>query len=279
MKNEKGVSLKQAIEKEKENQKCIDCNGQRPQWGSISFGVFLCLNCAGIHRSFGVNTTIVKSITMDIWEKKETAAMVIGGNKRLLEYLKKHNLIEISKKELYHHPKLTEYKKILQKEVEEQFKGEVEEKRPTHRQNSKHSPRPEIHKESSRKGNTKEKEGNKSISGGTIASSNTSYTPEHSYSSVSSLGGYANTYSSNVSDMFTKTVDYLYSKTATLAEQFSEKVVIPTSELLKDKQQQLKEYLKNKKEDKGEEVFSTGSNERSKKKEAFLERKSMEKWD
>ena len=37
-----------------DNSKCFDCGGDHPSWVSVNNGIFLCLNCAGIHRGFGV---------------------------------------------------------------------------------------------------------------------------------------------------------------------------------------------------------------------------------
>ena len=39
---------------------CFDCAsplGREPPWVSVSYGVTLCLNCAGVHRSFGVHVS------------------------------------------------------------------------------------------------------------------------------------------------------------------------------------------------------------------------------
>ena len=58
----------------------MDCQAVFPQWAGVSFGVLLCLVCAGKHRSLGVQTSVVKSLVMDAWSIHETRAMAIGGN-------------------------------------------------------------------------------------------------------------------------------------------------------------------------------------------------------
>ena len=46
-----------------ENAECADCiGGGRPAWASINCGVFICLNCAGLHRGFGVHVSQVSPV-------------------------------------------------------------------------------------------------------------------------------------------------------------------------------------------------------------------------
>jgi hypothetical protein len=33
------------------NEKCADCDSLNPTWASINFGITLCIDCSGIHRS------------------------------------------------------------------------------------------------------------------------------------------------------------------------------------------------------------------------------------
>ena len=68
-----------------ENAVCADCGmkgtGCRPTWASISLGVFMCLRCAGIHRSLGVNISQVRSCSLDVWAYSQVEFMArCGGN-------------------------------------------------------------------------------------------------------------------------------------------------------------------------------------------------------
>lgn len=45
------------------SQICVDCAEKNPQWASVSFGVFMCLECSGRHRALGVHISFVRSGT------------------------------------------------------------------------------------------------------------------------------------------------------------------------------------------------------------------------
>jgi len=70
------------------NNVCSDCSNIKPQWASVSYGTFVCLECSGHHRSLGVHLSFVRSIQMDSWTPKQIAAMEkSGGNKSLIDFL------------------------------------------------------------------------------------------------------------------------------------------------------------------------------------------------
>ncbi|XP_008327907.1 arf-GAP with dual PH domain-containing protein 2 [Cynoglossus semilaevis] len=59
------------------NSRCADCNAPDPDWASYKLGVFVCLNCSGIHRSL---SSRVKSIKLDYWEDELVEFMKSTGN-------------------------------------------------------------------------------------------------------------------------------------------------------------------------------------------------------
>lgn len=38
-----------------------------PEWASFNLGMFVCIDCSGIHRSLGAHVSKVKSIRLDDW--------------------------------------------------------------------------------------------------------------------------------------------------------------------------------------------------------------------
>ncbi|KAF5387667.1 hypothetical protein D9615_000627 [Tricholomella constricta] len=76
------------------NKICNDCSNPNPQWASLSFAIFLCLQCAGTHRGFGVHISFVRSVSMDTWQDEQIRRMQLGGNAPFREFMQSYSPAE-----------------------------------------------------------------------------------------------------------------------------------------------------------------------------------------
>ena len=81
------------LQLETENQSCADCGKNSPQCASVSNGVFICMDCAAIHRDIGMR---VKSLPTDTWSEKQLRLMALGGNKKQNHIISNYGLNEES---------------------------------------------------------------------------------------------------------------------------------------------------------------------------------------
>ncbi|KAK0461817.1 ArfGap-domain-containing protein [Desarmillaria tabescens] len=106
------------------NRACVDCGSPNPQWASLSFAVFMCLQCAGMHRGFGVHITFVRSLSMDTWQDDQVKRMQLGGNARFREFMRAYTPVEqggytdsLSVHDTYHCWAASQYKQKLDYEL------------------------------------------------------------------------------------------------------------------------------------------------------------------
>lgn len=64
------------------NRFCADCSVPNPEWGCLTFGVLVCLECSGGHRRLGTHISKIRSTTLDVrvWTPSTLAMFSDLGN-------------------------------------------------------------------------------------------------------------------------------------------------------------------------------------------------------
>lgn len=75
-----------------DNRTCFECPARNPTWISLSYGVYLCLECSGEHRRKGVHISFVRSVELDRFSPDQMVQMGLGGNGKAWAHFKTHQM-------------------------------------------------------------------------------------------------------------------------------------------------------------------------------------------
>ncbi|CAO3688441.1 unnamed protein product [Rhizopus stolonifer] len=75
--NEKNTKILVGLLQHPHNRTCANCRKK---------GIFVCIQCSGIHKSLGTHISKVKSVDLDTWVPEQIESMVQWGNQRANTY-------------------------------------------------------------------------------------------------------------------------------------------------------------------------------------------------
>lgn len=113
-------AFRRIIAADPECKQCFECGAPSPQWCDVNHGIFVCLECSGVHRSLGTHLSFVRSSTMDTWASwrpEKLRQMQVGGNRRARLYFEANAVPKMPVKARYESLGALRYTSLLEAEA------------------------------------------------------------------------------------------------------------------------------------------------------------------